>query len=77
MKQLSTLLALFFLLTACSQAPQSADPSVITSRSDTWENALNAKDVDTLVELYTSDSRLMPPNAEAMIGHDIRLAANA
>lgn len=70
MKQLSTLLALFFLLTACSQAPQSADPSVITSRSDTWENALNAKDVDTLVELYTSDSRLMPPNAEAMIGHD-------
>ncbi|MGB5333854.1 MAG: AtzH-like domain-containing protein [Woeseiaceae bacterium] len=70
MKQLLTLLALFFLVTACSQAPQSADPSVITSRSDTWETALNAQDVDTLVELYTSDSRLMPPNAEAMIGHD-------
>lgn len=70
MKQLLTLLAAFFVVTACSQAPQSADPSVITSRSDTWEAALNAKDVDALVELYTTDARLMPPNNEAMSGHD-------
>ncbi|MBT8089890.1 MAG: DUF3225 domain-containing protein [Gammaproteobacteria bacterium] len=70
MKQLPTLLALFLMLTACSQAPQSADPSVITSRSDTWETALNAKDIDALVELYTTDARLMPPNTEAMSGHD-------
>jgi len=70
MKQLLTLLAAFFMVTACSQAPQSADPSVITSRSDTWEAALNAKDVDALVELYTTDARLMPPNNEAMSGHD-------
>jgi len=61
MKQLLTLLAAFFVIAACSQAPQSADPSVITSRSDNWETALNAKDVDALVELYTTDARLMPP----------------
>ncbi len=70
MKQLLTLLAAFFVVTACSQAPQSADPSVITSRSDNWETALNAKDVDALVELYTTDARLMPPNDEAMSGHN-------
>ena len=70
MKQLLTLLALFLMVTACSQAPQFADPSVITSRSDTWDAALNAKDVDALVELYTTDARLMPPNDEAMTGHD-------
>ena len=70
MKQLLTLLALFLMVTACSQAPQSADPSVITSRSDTWDAALNAQDVDALVELYTTDARLMPPNDETMSGHD-------
>ena len=70
MKQLLTLLALFFMVTACYQAPQSADPSVITSRSDTWDAALNAQDVDALVALYTSDTRLMPPNSEVMSGHD-------
>ena len=70
MKQLLTLLAAFIMVTACSQAPQSADPSVITSRSDNWETALNAKDVDALVELYTTEARLMPPNDEAMSGHD-------
>ncbi len=70
MKQLLTVLAAFFLVTACSQAPQSADPSVIASRSDAWEAALNAKDIDTLVGLYTSDARLMPPNAKMTRGGD-------
>lgn len=70
MKKLLIPLAVFFAVTACTQAPQSADPSVITSRSDAWEAALNAQDVDTLVELYTTDARLMPPNDATMSGHD-------
>jgi len=70
MKQLLTLLALSFMVTACSQAPQSADPSVITSRSDAWEAALNAKDIDALVELYTSDARVLPPNDKMRSGSD-------
>ena len=75
MKQLLTLLAAFFVVAACSQAPQSADPSVITSRSEAWEAALNAKDIDALASLYTEDARVMPPNEKATIGSDAVRAA--
>ena len=75
MKQLLTLLAAFFVIAACSQAPQSVDPSVITSRSEAWEAALNAKDIDALASLYTEDARVMPPNEKATIGNDAVRAA--
>ena len=75
MKQLLTLLALFFVVTACSQAPQSTDPSVITSRSEIWETALNAGDIETLVANYTSDARVLPPNEKAASGTEAVRAA--
>jgi uncharacterized protein (TIGR02246 family) len=43
---------------------------VITSRSDAWEAALNAADTDAIVDFYTSDARLLPPNGEMTSGKD-------
>ncbi len=68
-KTLAVLCAIVFV-SGCSQAPQATDPSVITSRSDIWEQALNAKDIDTLVELYTNDTRILAPNREMAQGRD-------
>lgn len=70
MKKIIILSALVLTTTACNEAPPPADSSVITSRSDVWEQSLNAKDLDTLVGLYTTDARLMPPGGETMTGHD-------
>jgi ketosteroid isomerase-like protein len=49
----------------------SADPSEIVAATDAWEAALNAKDVDGIVALYTSDARVMPPGAEMASGSDV------
>lgn len=49
-------------LGACGQDAPMADPAEITSRSDAWEAALAAQDVDALVALYTDDARVMAPN---------------
>lgn len=70
MKKLFLVMPFLLIVAACNQAGGPGDPSVITSRSDAWEEALNAKDVDGIVALYTSDARLMPPNAEMSIGQD-------
>jgi ketosteroid isomerase-like protein len=66
----TTLLPLFLLITACMQSPAPADSSVITARSEAWETAFNARDIDALLALYETDARLLPPNAEMSNGHD-------
>ncbi len=68
MKRLLTLLPLFLMITGCNQRPPHEDSSVITSRSDAWEAALNAADIDALVALYTSDARVLPPNGKMASG---------
>lgn len=68
MKRLITVISLSLLVTACGQSAPSTDASVITSRSEAWETAFNAKDIDALVELYADDARLLPPNAEMSTG---------
>jgi uncharacterized protein (TIGR02246 family) len=70
MNKLIPLLPLLLVVTACSQGPVPADTSVITSRSDAWEAALNAADTDAIVDFYTSDARLLPPNGEMTSGKD-------
>ena len=70
MKKLLATLPLFLMITGCDQAPPPADPSVLSSQTEAWEAALNAKDIDGLVALYTSDARLLPPNAEKTSGED-------
>lgn len=70
MKRLFLVMPLVLIIAACNQAAAPGDPSVITSRSAAWEAALNAKDVDGVAALYTSDARLMPPNLEMSTGLD-------
>ncbi len=70
MKKLLTTLALFLVITGCNQAPMSADPSVLSARTEAWEAAFNAKDIDSLAAIYTSDARLLPPNGEMVTGRD-------
>ncbi len=69
------LVAFALLAAACSKAPAPADPSELTARSDAWEAALNAPDLDALVELYTADARIMPPDGEISTGRDAAGAA--
>ena len=70
MKKLLTTLPLFLMMMGCNQTPMSADPSVLSARTEAWEAALNADDIDSLVMLYTSDVRLLPPNDEMVTGRD-------
>ena len=70
MKKLLTLLPMFLMITGCNQPPASADPSVITSRSHAWQEALNAKDADALADLYATDARILPPNGKMQVGRD-------
>ncbi len=70
MNKIIAALAVLVLVSGCNQAPQAADPSVITSRSDIWEQALNAKDIDTLAGLYTADTRVLAPNRKMAQGRD-------
>jgi len=56
------------MITGCNQSPPHEDSSVITSRSEAWEAALNAADIDALVALYTSDARVLPPNGKMASG---------
>lgn len=70
MKKMLALISVLLMIAACNQAQAPADPSVITSRSEAWAAALNARDADALADLYTSDTRLMPPGAEIVRGRD-------
>lgn len=70
MKRMLLAVTILITLAACNQAPAPVDPSVITSRSAIWEEALNAGDIDALTELYAEDARLLPPNGEIAVGHD-------
>jgi ketosteroid isomerase-like protein len=75
MKRLIIALPFALMIAACGQVSAPGDPSEITSRSEMWEASLNAKDVDGIVALYTSDARLLPPNAEMTTGKDAVRAA--
>lgn len=75
MKKLLTLLPVFLLATACTQSAPSADPSEIKARSEAWETALNAKDIEALVSTYAEDVRVMAPNEKSAIGREAARAA--
>lgn len=75
MKKMIFISSVLVFLAACSQSTPASDPSAITSRSDAWEAALNAKDVDALVGFYTDDARVMPPNLPMSQGSEAVRAA--
>lgn len=70
MKKMLLALPLFLLITACEQGAPAGDASEITARSAEWDAALNAKDIDAIVALYTDDARLLSPNRPMTVGPD-------
>ena len=68
MKKVPVLLPFLLIIVACGQSAPATDASVITSRSEIWETALNAGDIETLMANYTSDARILPPNEKAASG---------
>lgn len=64
-----TALAMMVVVVAC--APPSAQESPeLAAKADSWEQMLNAGDLEGMVGLYTEDAHLLPPNAEMAQGHD-------
>lgn len=47
-----------------------SDEQRITELEQQWVDAIEARDVDAVVEFYAEDGRVMPPNAEPAIGRD-------
>jgi len=71
MIRLATVFLIVLSLGACAQQSYSSqDAAEIAARSGLWESALNAGDIDAIVALYTSDARLLSPNAELAEGAD-------
>ena len=42
----------------------------LSAKSEAWEAAMNAKDVEGLAAIYAGDARLLPPNGEIATGRD-------
>lgn len=55
--------------------PTAQSSSEIAARSETWQTAFNAADVDSIVALYAEDARLLPPNGKMESGHGAVRAA--
>lgn len=68
MRNICLTVALSLLLSACYQSAPDDDASAITARSAQWETMLNEKDIEGLVDLYTDDARVMPPNGVMKTG---------
>jgi ketosteroid isomerase-like protein len=78
MNKLFSLIPLLLAMSACNQSAPSNDTAGMEAGSDAWEAALNAKDIDALVNMYSSDARLLPPDGEMTVGHDgVRAAFGA
>ena len=68
--------ALLIIVTGVACAPPVAQESPeLAAKADAWEEAMNSADIEAVVALYSEDTRLMPPNAEAAQGHDAVRAA--
>jgi ketosteroid isomerase-like protein len=63
-------LAVPCLLIAAGCAQSARENSEMSARADLWETAFNARDMDAVLDLYTEDARLLPPNAPMGMGKD-------
>lgn len=70
MKRRLAFLALVTFIAACTQSPPAGDPAELVARGEAWEAAINAGDIDALMDMYESDARVLPPNAPMGVGHD-------
>lgn len=67
-------LVLLIAAFACAP-PASRDSPELAARSDAWEAALNAGDVEALTAMYAEDCRILPPNGELGQGRAAAAAA--
>lgn len=66
-----TLFALAWAIAGCQPAAQElsqADQAAIRAITDSWHQSFNAGDWAALVQLYTEDAVMMPPNAPVVEG---------
>lgn len=68
MKNLGYLVGCLLLLTACSQGVPATDTSLGSASSAKWEAMADAADIEGLVNLYTEDARVLPPNGKMKVG---------
>lgn len=69
MKILGLLLSAVFVLSACGQGTPTVDTSMGKAHSAEWSTLLNEGNVEGMVERYTENARLMPPNGKMKMGH--------
>ncbi len=63
--------ALLMMVTVVACAPTGSQQSPeLAAMDEVWESALNSGDMDALMAMYTSDARLLPPNAAIGQGQD-------
>lgn len=70
MKSLSLIVVLSVALIAGCAPPTAQNSPELATRSEAWEEHFNAGDMDSLVQLYAPDGRLLAPNAPMFEGHD-------
>lgn len=68
MKKLSLAVPALMIVAACAP-PGGQGVLEIAAGSATWQEALNAGDVDALAAVYTDDAHILPPNAAPARGH--------
>jgi len=74
-KVLSALVAGAALAASAAATAENPDTSAIRRVLSTYETALNAQDIDTIVTLYADDGVFMPQHSLPQVGRDnIRLA---
>lgn len=68
MQKIAALLMMVSVV-ACAPSGSKQSPE-LAAMDEAWENALNSGDMDALKAMYTTDARIMPPNAPLGQGQD-------
>ena len=64
------LVMLSLSVTAGEAVPDQRDQAAITRQLDRYEQALNASDVDAVMQLYAKDAVFLPQHSLPAVGHD-------
>jgi ketosteroid isomerase-like protein len=70
MKHLKSVALLIIVAGVACAPPAAQDSPELAAKATSWEEALNAGDVESLVAMYSEQAQLMPPNEAASQGHE-------
>ena len=68
--QIAAVLFASMLLPGYASAQTASDEQQIKDLERQWAEAVEERDLDSIVALFADDGRIMPPNAEAVSGRD-------